>query len=119
MGKSKQERKKSKVTNKILKKAKTPNALAEIKEHLAIEQEKAGLRARIASFPRTNSEYDDSPRKTFVEHVEVNEAEALKKVDEAMVFDYIKKRTNGFTYEYILTEDLKKIYKKSATLVKS
>lgn len=55
---------------------------------------------------KSNKSNTDIPRKSFVEHVTVDESIAIKEVDKAMVFDYIRTRTNGFSYEYILAEDL-------------
>ncbi|MBQ6992502.1 MAG: hypothetical protein IJN50_06330 [Clostridia bacterium] len=99
MAKSKRERKEEKRNKRA---GLSPDEIARKKEF----DEMRAIWYRSAPVKSSKSSKTDIPRRNFVEHVEVDESKALKKVDQAMVFDYIRTRTNGFNYEYMLAEDL-------------
>lgn len=78
-------------------------------EEIARKKEFEEMKAiwyRSAPVKSSKSPKIDTPRRSFVEHVNVDESIAIKEVDKAMVFDYIRTRTNVFKYEYVLAEDL-------------
>lgn len=84
-------------------------------KELGIKEEKEEVEKGIEEFSlnATKNENKPIPVKHFVEPVKVDEAEAVKKVEaeakesnENGVDKFIRERTNGFSYEYILAEDL-------------
>ena len=100
MAKSKRERKEEKRNKRL---GLSPDEIARKKEF--DEMRVIWNRSNSSKSNKSNT-YTDMPRRNFVEHVNIDESIAIREVDKAMVFDYIRTRTNGFNYEYILAEDL-------------